>query len=252
MLTREYDVSTIGRVVVFRLPARPMFFSYDLAAFDAMLLDLDRCGFSDSVSVVVIEGPTVAANQDEFSEFYEDVFRSRNNLRLNRMLNKYNQLVLAITDLPKLIVFSGCGLMNSQTFNVGLACDYRVVGADLVVDRGYLRYGLVPKGGGVLFLSSLVGRRNALRLLLGESNLRADEALGLGLVDELVAPDETRAAALTAARRFAALPDSTTSGIKRLMNLELRNLADHLSTENGHIQRTVGSTCLEDGVAATS
>lgn len=248
----SYELVRHGPVVVFRLPAKPMFFSYDLPAFDAMLLDLDRTGTSDAIGAIIIEGPTVEPDHDEFREFYEDVVRRRNGLRLNRMLNKYNQLVLAITELPKLCVFSGRGPMNSQTFNVGLACDYRVVADDLIVDRAYLRHGLVPKGGGVLFLSALTDRRTALRLLLGEQNLDAGQALELGLVDEVVESARVQAAALAAARRFAALPGSTTSGIKRLLNLEIRSLAEHLATENGHIQRAVGSNLPDDQVASTS
>lgn len=250
MLRREYEVSTTGRVVVFRLPARPMFFSYDLQAFDALLLDLDRRGSSDAVGAVVVEGPTVAANQNEFTEFYQGVIQRRDSLRLNRMLNKYNQLVLALTEMPKLVVFCGSGLMNSHIFNLGLACDYRVAGADLVVDRAYLRHGLIPKGGGVMFLTALAGRSAALRLLLGEENLHAARALELKLIDEVVEPDRVRAAALDAACRFASLPSATTCGIKRLLNLERGNLAEHLATENAHIQRTVGSTCLDDEIAA--
>jgi enoyl-CoA hydratase len=69
---------------------------------------------------------------------------------------------------------------------------------------------LIPGGGGCLRLARAVGASRAKELVFSGRFVGAEEALELGLVDELVAPDGVYDAALAWAGRFA---DTSTAAI---------------------------------------
>ena len=77
------------------------------------------------------------------------------------------------------------------------ACDHRVAGGDDVAVRFvHASMGLVPGWGGAGRLTGLVGRTAALRLLTTARRCGAQEALRIGLVDEVVPSGMSRGGAL--------------------------------------------------------
>lgn len=89
--------------------------------------------------------------------------------------------------------------INAQAQNEGIVaalnCDFRVAssGASFQFTAG--GQGRLPFGGGTQLLPRLVGESWAKRLLLMEPPLDAREAMAIGLVDEVVAPDQILATA---------------------------------------------------------
>lgn len=113
----------------------------------------------------------------------------------------------------------------------------RIISDDTVIDKAYLTHGLLPKGGGTFFLTRLLGPSEAYRLLLSHEPLTANQALELGLVDRVVPASMLLEAAFDKARAVAALPQTTVSGIKRLINWDQKALREFLETENTEFQR---------------
>jgi 2-(1,2-epoxy-1,2-dihydrophenyl)acetyl-CoA isomerase len=194
--------------------------------------------------IVLIDFPEKAGSS-EYTEFFRRIVREGDTRGLQRMLNVFNQLILTIVDCDKFVIFADRGVAISQYFNVSLACDYRVVADDLAVQKAYLRHGLVPKGGGALFVSDRLGRTRAYEVLLSDEDLTAWQALDLGLVDEVVPPAELEKATLAAARRFAARPAGTLSGLKRLMAFRWRDLGEYLELESQEIVRLLRTADFE-------
>lgn len=230
-----YRVSWHDDIAVFRFGDEPLFFAGDLKVRDELLKDLDRCAQSLAIRVVVLIGFPEKAGSGEYERFYREARAPERRLLVNRMLNVFNQFILAIVELDKLVIFVNSGRVISQFLNVGLACDYRIIGDNTVIEKAYLRHGLLPKGGGALLLSRLLGRGKALELLLSPKDITAEEALLLGLANEVAPAAQLELVALRAARRFAALPPTTVTGVKRLLNYDLRGLSAYLDFENHQI-----------------
>ncbi len=80
---------------------------------------------------------------------------------------------------------------------LALACHHRVVLDDPTVQLGLpeVTLGLLPGGGGTQRLPRLIGLESAADLILSGRRVDAQEALNLGIVDQLVAADELLGAA---------------------------------------------------------
>jgi 3-hydroxyacyl-CoA dehydrogenase len=89
-------------------------------------------------------------------------------------------------------------------FELALACHARVMAPDAWVGLPQSRIGLLPGAGGTQRLPRLIGATMALELLVSGRRVAADEALRLGLVEEIAT--DPRRAAIERARRMASLP----------------------------------------------
>ena len=98
---------------------------------------------------------------------------------------------------------------------LALACDYRIAGERAVFGQPEILLGIVPGGGGTQRLARLVGPSRAKELCITGRQVDAEEALRIGLADEVVDGDpHERALALAAevARGAAASPRRCASG----------------------------------------
>ena len=97
--------------------------------------------------------------------------------------------------MPTIAALNGHALGGG--WELALACDLRVASEDARVGFPEVRLGLLPGAGGTQRLLQHVGIGVAKELILGARILAADEALALGLVNDVVPGDDV----LPAARR---------------------------------------------------
>ncbi|MDP9025846.1 MAG: 3-hydroxyacyl-CoA dehydrogenase NAD-binding domain-containing protein, partial [Candidatus Eremiobacteraeota bacterium] len=84
---------------------------------------------------------------------------------------------------------------------LALACDYRIAQKDAKIGLPEIKLGLIPGAGGTQRLPRLIGAQDALDIMLKGRNVRMDEALEKGIVDEI-----TEGSPLDAALASGALP----------------------------------------------
>ena len=83
---------------------------------------------------------------------------------------------------------------------LAMSCTLRVASDNAAFGLPELSLGLIPGFGGTQRLARLIGKGRALELILTGRQLKAEEALAVGLVSRVVPPDELRAAAVALAR----------------------------------------------------
>jgi E-phenylitaconyl-CoA hydratase len=86
---------------------------------------------------------------------------------------------------------------------LALACDIRVASEGARFGLTELKIGSLPGSGGTQLLPRIVGPGNAARLILTGDLIDAAEALRIGLVSDVVAPEALAAEAAALARRIA-------------------------------------------------
>jgi 3-hydroxyacyl-CoA dehydrogenase len=107
----------------------------------------------------------------------------------------------AIDESPKPVVAAIHGTALGGGFELALACHARVIAPDAFVGLPEVRIGIIPGAGGTQRLPRLVGPLVALDMITTGRHVSADEAMTLGLVDEVAT--DLRRSAVARARHMA-------------------------------------------------
>lgn len=112
----------------------------------------------------------------------------------------------AIARIPKPVIAAVTGFALGGGCELALCADLRVAAVDAKFGQPEIRLGLIPGAGGTQRLSRLIGPARAKDLIFTGRMVDSEEALRIGLVDRVVAPQEVYPNALDWAARLAAGP----------------------------------------------
>lgn len=129
----------------------------------------------------------------------------------------FHQLPRAILALDKPIVAAISGPAVGAGLSLALACDRRFADETARLGAVFTRIGATPDSGLSYFLPRLIGIPEALRLVSTGKILDAEEALQIGLVDEVVASGSALDAAVAYARELCAGPSVAIDLARRLV-----------------------------------
>lgn len=108
---------------------------------------------------------------------------------------------LELAPVPVVALVNGYALGGGC--ELALACDFIVASDKAVFGQPEVNLGISPGFGGTQRLARVVGRAMALELVTTGRQIKADEALRIGLANHVVAPDELLAKGLELARMIA-------------------------------------------------
>ncbi|MFE6892315.1 enoyl-CoA hydratase/isomerase family protein [Streptomyces sp. NPDC057694] len=112
----------------------------------------------------------------------------------------------AVARIPKPVVAAITGYALGGGCELALCADYRIAGENAKLGQPEILLGLIPGAGGTQRLARLVGPSRAKDLIFTGRHVRADEALRIGLVDQVVPADEVFTAAHAWAAKLAQGP----------------------------------------------
>jgi len=162
----------------------------------------------------------------------------------------------SIARIPKPTVAAITGYALGGGLELALCCDFRVAGDNAKLGQPEISLGIIPGAGGTQRLPRLVGPSRAKDIVFTGRFVSAEEALAMGLVDRVVAPDEVYDSARALVERYAAGPALALRAAKEAIDrgldvdlstgLEIERIAfaSLFATED----RSVGMTSfVEDG-----
>lgn len=144
---------------------------------------VERAEHDDSARVVVIRGAgsrAFSAGAD-VKEFVPT--ESLIGTRALRHAGNWNDVVAACSK-PTLALIDGYCLGGGV--ELALACDFRIATTQSIFGFPEVGLGLIPGAGGTQRLPRLIGAARAMDLILSGRRIDADEALGMGLVSDVV------------------------------------------------------------------
>ena len=112
----------------------------------------------------------------------------------------------AVARIPKPTVAAVTGYALGGGCELALTCDFRVAGDNAQFGQPEVLLGVIPGGGGTQRLSRLIGPSRAKDIIFTGRFVSAQEALQIGLVDEVVAPADVYAAARRRVERYVGGP----------------------------------------------
>ena len=135
-----------------------------------------------------------------------------------------------LVNLDKPVVAAVHGYCIGSGLEIALLCDLRIAAAGTVFALPEVQLGMIPAAGGTQTLPRSAGRSQALDLLLTGRRIQAEEALTMGLVTRLSAPESLRNQARRLAGDLADLPTEAVTAMKGLlrhgMDLDLLQALD--------------------------
>jgi enoyl-CoA hydratase/carnithine racemase len=162
-----------------------------------------------------------------------------------------HQAIVDFRRIPYPVIGAVNGVAAGAGFSLALMCDLRIASTNAAFVCAYGRIGASPDGGMTYFLPRVVTPAKALELLLNDPLLSADQALELGIVSKVVAPDELLDEARDKARKLGAKAPHYVRMAKRLIGESLDNsLTEHLQLERHGIADSMGTEDLREGVTA--
>jgi enoyl-CoA hydratase len=108
----------------------------------------------------------------------------------------------AVARIPKPVVAAVTGYALGGGCELALCADVRIAGEGATLGQPEILLGIIPGAGGTQRLTRLVGLSRAKDLIFTGRFVKADEALRIGLVDQVVPDDEVYTAAKTWAAQF--------------------------------------------------
>jgi enoyl-CoA hydratase/carnithine racemase len=130
-------------------------------------------------------------------------------------------LIGNIRELDRPVVAAVNGVAAGAGAVIALACDFRVASERAKIAFLFVRVGLTGADmGAAWLLPQVVGLARATELLLLGDAVTADEALRVGLVNRVAAPENVLAEARTLAARLARGPRFALGMTKRMLNVE--------------------------------
>jgi enoyl-CoA hydratase/carnithine racemase len=136
---------------------------------------------------------------------------------------------------------------------LALSADFRVAAPQARFSANFVRLGLHPGFGLTHTLARAIGRANAELMLLTGRRVKGEEALAMGLVQELVPLAELRARAIDLAREIARGAPLSIDAIRASQRGDLAERVAAATTEELAIQTRLKRTAdFAEGVAAMS
>ena len=123
----------------------------------------------------------------------------------------------AIESVPQPVVAAVNGFALGGGCELALACDIRIASSVATFAQPEVTLGILPGWGGTQRLPRVVGKGIASELIFTGRQVPAEEALRIGLVNRVVAPEELSAAAATLAEQIAANSPAAVRASKHLI-----------------------------------
>lgn len=123
-----------------------------------------------------------------------------------------------IENMPQPVIAAVNGFALGGGCELAMACDIRICAENAMFGQPEVGLGITPGFGGTQRLSRIVGTGMAKELVFSARNIKAPEALRIGLVNAVYAPEELMEQAFKLAEKIASNAPIAVQAAKKAMN----------------------------------
>ncbi len=129
-----------------------------------------------------------------------------------------NDVFLMVENFPLPVIAAVNGFALGGGNELAMSCDIRLASENALFGQPEVGLGITPGFGGTQRLARVVGVGMAKQLVYSATNIKADEALRIGLVNAVYAPDQLMDAARKLAGKIASNAPIAVRNCKRAIN----------------------------------
>jgi len=181
-VTDKVNLRVDGRVALLEMNRPEALNAMDTDVIKGLVCKLKEISESDDVDIVVLTGrgrafsaggdiKTMLSNMDE-SDFFP-------------VMDWISELIITLYCMPKLTISAVSGAAAGLGFSLALATDYIIADKTSKLAMNFIGIGLIPDGGAHFFLEKRLGETKAKQVIWDGKMLSSDEALKLGLIQEV-------------------------------------------------------------------
>jgi 2-(1,2-epoxy-1,2-dihydrophenyl)acetyl-CoA isomerase len=214
--------------------------SLDVATKEALLTALREVADDPAVRCVVLTGTGRAFCVGQDLKEHVALLRSGATDALFRTVEEhYNPIVTTLTGMEKPVIAAVNGVAAGAGASLAFACDLRIVADTAGFNLAFANIALSCDTGSSFTLPRLVGRAKALELLYFPRTVAADEALTLGLANQVVPAGELTEVVTDLAARLAAGPTVALGAMRQSLTFAAdHTLAEAVDFESVQMTRT--------------
>jgi len=248
LLTRD------GAVANLTLNRQAALNALDLPMMDALVAHVAMIAADPTLRVVVLQGAGkhfMAGGDLKTFATRLDAEPAQRQADFQLIVDRLHAAIEHVQRMPQVVICALRGAVAGFGLSLAAACDLAVAADDAYFASAYRQIGLTPDGGGTWALPRIVGLRKALELLLLSERIDAAEALRLGLVNRVVAPEALDAAVATLAEKLSTGPRMALANAKRLARDSLdRTLSEQLRAEAQSFAQCAATPDFVEGIRA--
>ncbi len=214
-----------------------------LGELDAMISSIDTR--NTRVLIITGEGKSFVAGAD---------IAQMSNLTAEEgyEFGKFGAMVFKkIEDLEIPVIAAVNGFALGGGCELAMACDIRIASAKARFGQPEVNLGIIPGFSGTYRLSKLVGQGIAKELIYTGNHIMADEALHIGLVNKVVAPEELMDTVMTMAESILTSAPIAVKLAKKCINENYDLTAtEAIELENRYFSQCFATADQKEGMAA--
>lgn len=161
--------------------------AFNFELLRALKEEIDALRFKPDIRVVIITG----AGEKAFSAGADlKERRSLSDIQVKEYIHTIRNLFTAVEMLNKPVIAAVNGIALGGGNELALACDIRIASTQATMGQTETRLAIIPGAGGTQRLPRLVGKGKAKELIFTGRRIDAREALEIGLVNKVCAPED--------------------------------------------------------------
>ena len=209
---QHVELTVEGPVALIRLDRPPVNALAEDAALE-LKEAFESCADAAIRSVVVTGEPHFAAGADirGFQATFDAGVEERSAWTLQ-------EAIAALESLEKPTIAAVHGYALGGGLELAMGADFRYLADHARVGQPEILLGLIPGAGGTQRLTRIVGYQRAKEMIFSGRQVDAEEAMAIGLADEVFPAGELLERAMGAAREWATAPTRAIAAAKKALN----------------------------------
>jgi enoyl-CoA hydratase/carnithine racemase len=222
--------------------------SFNFAMLNALRDRIETIRFDPGIRVVIIAG----SGDRAFCAGADLKERATlSDVQVKQFIFTIRNLFTAIEQLNKPVIAAVNGVALGGGTELALASDIRLASANATMGLTETRLAIIPGAGGTQRLPRIVGRGKAKELIFTGRRVGAEEALQIGLVNQVCAPDELMGACLDMAGMICETGPIAIEQAKYAINFGLEtDIQTGLGIESNAYWITIPTADRLEGLAA--